>query len=414
MRIFRGKDFWLLMTYPCLSREDINTTIRFSLKESGILDLERDSIILVKPNLNNDIPGILGGTTDLRILHDVLAFLKQRGFKNVIIGDGPNVGVFHLGINVFKRLGLDKLAKLFNYQILDFNYADFEEVNLLGRKMRIAKICLENDFFINLPKIKTHSEALLSISLKNLVGCLVGYDKRKIHLGVLEKRVNFFERLLELNRVIRPNLHIVDGLIIMEGNGPSAGNPKKLGLILAGNNPFVLDVWCSKLIGIDPKHVPYLRLAFEKGMVTKDVFEAKVPRPLINVKTPPTLSRVLANVFLRNFFVFTRFKTDFIFSKHVVSELLCKTKLRQERFSNEELCVKEIIVRKEYCDHCNLCINYCPLMIDIPRLSIVKDCLKCMYCLVVCPRGAIRYVGQLGFLKNYLPLSRYLKQRSEN
>jgi uncharacterized protein (DUF362 family)/ferredoxin len=383
----------------------------FALKESGILNLGRNSRILVKLNLNNDIPGILGGTTDLRVLYAVLSFLKQNGFKNVIIGDGPNVGMLHSGINIFQRLGVDKLSNFFGYQILDFNKTEFEEVNLLGRKVRIARICLHNDFFINLAKIKTHTEALLSICLKNMVGCLVGYDKRKVHLGIFEKNVNFFKRLLELNRIVKPNIHIVDGLIIMEGNGPAAGNPKKLGLILAGNNPFILDTWCSKLIGIDPKCVPYLRLAFEDKMVPEYVFNMNNLNPLIKIRIPQMLPRALANVLLRNAFVFIRLRTDFIFSNHIVSNFLRRIKVKQEYFSNEELSIKQIIVKKEKCNYCNICVEACPLNFDIPNLSIIEDCLKCMYCLISCPQGAISYVGQLGFLKNYLSYSRYLNDK---
>jgi uncharacterized protein (DUF362 family)/ferredoxin len=409
MEIFRKEDFWLLKSYPCLSRENISATISFALKESGILSLGRNSRILVKPNLNNDIPGILGGTTDLRVLYEVLAFLRQNGFKNVVIGDGPNVGVFHSGINVFQRLGVDKLSDFFGYQILDFNKAEFEEVNLLGRKAKIAKICLHNDFFINLAKIKTHSEALLSICLKNMVGCLVGYDKRKIHLDIFERSVNFFKRLLELNRIVKPNLHIVDGLIIMEGNGPAAGNPKKLGLILAGNNPFIVDTWCSKLIGIDPNCVPYLRLAFETKLVPEYVFKMYDLRPLLKVRTPQLLSHALGNVLLRNAFVFMRFNTDFIFSSKVVSDFLRKMKIRQEYFSNEKLSIKQIIVKKEKCNHCNLCVESCPLNINIPKLSSIDNCLRCMYCLLICPEQAIDYEGNLGFLYNYLPRAKYLR-----
>jgi uncharacterized protein (DUF362 family)/ferredoxin len=379
------------------------------MRKSNVLSLDRDSIIFVKPNLNNDIPGILGGTTDLRIIYSVLSFLKENRFTNVIVGDGPNVAMFHSKINVFDRLGVTKIANFFGYSTLDLNYADYKEIDLLGRKARVARICLDNDFFINLPKIKTHTEALLSICLKNMVGCLVGYDKRKIHLGIFERNVKFFRRLLELNKVLKPNLHIVDGLIIMEGNGPAAGNPKRLGLILAGDNPFILDTWCSKLIGIDPKYVPYLRLSFEAKMVPEYVFKTHDSRPLVKVRAPQMLSRALGNILLRNAFVFMRFNTDFIFSSKAVSDFLRKIKIRQEYFSNEELSIKQIIMKKEKCNHCNLCVESCPLNIDIPKLSSIDNCLKCMYCLLICPEQAIDYEGNLGFLYNYLPRAKYLR-----
>jgi len=403
MEYFKGKSFWLIKSFPCNSRYDIRRTVFNILKRSNVVNQDKDSMILVKPNLNNDIPGILGGTTDLRILFDVLFFLKQNGFKNVIIGDGPNVGMFHSKIDVFCRLGITKIADNFGYEILDFNNADYKEINLLGRRIRVARICLESDFFINLPKIKTHTEALLSICLKNMIGCLVGYDKRKIHLNFFDSRIDFFNRIIELNKILMPDLHIVDGLVIMEGDGPSAGTPRRLGLILGGNNPFVLDSVCSKLIGINPLDVPYLRLAFEKNLIPKDSFKMLFTlKPLINIRVPRIMSRILANVFLRNFFIRLRYKMDFIFSNKVIDYLLVKTKIRQEQFSKKELVVKRIFLKEQNCNNCRLCINSCPLNIDIPNLVFVEDCLKCMYCFISCPHNAISYDGQLGFLENYL------------
>jgi len=104
--------------------------------------------------------------------------------------------------------------------------------------VQVASIVADADFLINMPKLKTHVETGMSVCLKNLMGACVGIaNKRKMH-GSLAKNI------IRLNEVVKPDLHIIDGLIAMEGNGPSRGRPVNYGKVIVGTNPFQLDYVC--------------------------------------------------------------------------------------------------------------------------------------------------------------------------
>ena len=172
----------------------------------------RKSEILLKPNLNSNMNALTGNTTDLRVLAGVLEFLKYKGYRNVVIGEGTNSGYYRNNISVISRLKVDELAKHYGIEVIDLNYSepvyiDFEK----GVKAGVAKECFEADFIINMPKLKTHFEAGISACLKNLMGCLVGQEnKKKTHQSLAAN-------ILNINKIIKPHLHIVDAVISMEG-----------------------------------------------------------------------------------------------------------------------------------------------------------------------------------------------------
>ena len=142
---------------------------------SGIFPRSKRSKVLLKPNLNANMNALSGNTTDLRLIAAVVEALKERGYQNITIGEGTNSGYYRNNISVISRLKVDELAKYYGVKVVDLNYSepayiDFEK----GIKVGVAKECLEADFFINMPKLKTHFVVGMSVCLKNLMGCLVG------------------------------------------------------------------------------------------------------------------------------------------------------------------------------------------------------------------------------------------------
>ena len=76
--------------------------------------------------------------------------------------------------------------------------------------------------------------------------------------------------LIDLNEHFRPRLYLVDAVVAMEGNGPTAGTPRPFGALLAGTNPHRIDLLCASLIGLKPENVPTLRAAAERGLTPLD------------------------------------------------------------------------------------------------------------------------------------------------
>ena len=176
----------------------------------------KDANILLKPNLNANMNALTGNTTDLRILSSLIQFLKSEGYRNILIGEGTNSGYYRNKIGVIARLKVDQLAKYYGVRVKDLNYAEPYEIDFdKDVKASVARECVEADLFINLPKLKTHFEVGMSVCLKNLIGCLVGQENKK------KTHQNLAENILRINQAIKPHLHIVDGLIAMEGLGPT-------------------------------------------------------------------------------------------------------------------------------------------------------------------------------------------------
>jgi len=101
--------------------------------------------ILIKPNLNNDLTALTGNSTDLRVLAALMRALQARGYTDITIADGPNIGVYRKGIDVFGRLGVRALAKHLGVQLVDLNHAPSVEVELVTSSVRVAEICLQAD-----------------------------------------------------------------------------------------------------------------------------------------------------------------------------------------------------------------------------------------------------------------------------
>lgn len=389
----------------------------FLEENSTLLPKSGQARVLLKPNFNSNMNALTGNTTDLRIISCLITLLQARGYKNITIAEGTNSGFYRNKIDVASRLRVTMLATRFGVRFSDLNYCRGSEIRLVNnKKANIAEECLRADLFINLPKLKMHHEVGVSVCLKNMMGCLVGQEnKKKVHHSLARN-------IVCLNSYLKPHLHIVDGLIAMEGNGPSDGLPVKMDTIIAGTDPYLIDMICAELMGMPYSQVTYLRVAEELGLVTenhKDVlrgvelsgFKKELLKP-----RPPLLAQVVCSSHLQKYFQMLRHTPGVyaLCNTKLVGKFFVKVGLRQEHFIEEEMDIKSIICQTDRCrPDCTKCKDYCPLGLDVPVCLTEKDgsaCIKCLYCYMTCPKEAIHLKGALGFLKaqinKYDPLIR--------
>src|SRR3989344_5299875 len=114
--------------------------------ENYKLPKNKNAGIVLKPNCNNDMNSLIGNSTDLRFIISVIKALQKRKYKNITIAEGPNCGIDHMGIDVFKRLRLDKVAEMYGVKLINLNKSEYEIVDLVTGKAKIGKSILENDF----------------------------------------------------------------------------------------------------------------------------------------------------------------------------------------------------------------------------------------------------------------------------
>ena len=180
---------------------------------------QKNERILIKPNFGCHKNTLTGATTDLRMLVALIQKLQNQGYSNIIVGDGGMAG--YLKVDILDYLGVPALCKKYGVPVIDLNKDEAVSTKLLsGSCVRISKTALESQV-IDFAKLKTHVLATVTLGIKNLLGCVVGSDKRQIHLHGLH------ENLANLPSIIKPHLTIIEGLVGMEGRGPVGGKPKK-------------------------------------------------------------------------------------------------------------------------------------------------------------------------------------------
>ncbi|MFC1815565.1 DUF362 domain-containing protein [Thermodesulfobacteriota bacterium] len=233
-------------------------TIRNALELcDGFKELKVNDKVLIKPNIvmasgRKKIP-LFGVVTTTRVIEDIIILLHEYGCNDITIGEGsPFHKELELStINGFKRTGLARVAEKYGVKLVDFNKSEFRSVDLGPTKVKLARESLENDFLINVPVLKTHVQTTVSLSLKNLKGCLKQSSKMKFHKTGLD------EMIARLNTVLKPKLSVIDGIYSLERGPTTSGRAYRTNLIIASRDAFSGDIVGAVCLGVDPLTVEY-------------------------------------------------------------------------------------------------------------------------------------------------------------
>jgi len=240
---------------------------------NGFEKLTKNDKILIKPNncFRHRTTPPYGMVTTSQIVDGIVQLLLEHGCKDISIGEGAIIGIFDELEPYTKRgftgSGIDKVAQKYGVKTIDFNQGPFQELNLGGIKVHVAKTALETDFLINVPVLKTHFQTKVSLGFKNLKGSLSQASKKRFHIS---KRI---EKLIcLLNEAVKSDLVIIDGIYMLE-KGPEtlAGIAHRKDLIIASTDIFECDVVGSTILGIDPVQVDYLREFAERNNRSFDI-----------------------------------------------------------------------------------------------------------------------------------------------
>ena len=205
-----------------------------------------------------------------------------------IIGDGS--GIVRPGSTTtsqaFKVSGIEDVASGYGAELINFETSGYVEVDVPGARqfsrLHISKAVLEADVIISLPKLKTHELTLYTGAVKNFFGTVPQKNRKQAHF--LEDRDRFGEAVVDIYSVVKPQLAVMDGVVGMEGNGPSNGTPVFAGVIMASYDCVALDIVASELIGIDPLKVPTNKAALSRGFGTEHPEIVGVPLEEVKVR----------------------------------------------------------------------------------------------------------------------------------
>ena len=320
--------------------------------------------VLLKPNMLYAKAPECAVTTHPEVLRAAIELVRDAG-GIPLVGDSPGFGDFR---KVAEKSGLLRVAEETGAELVEF--AEAVEVTSEGmfKRFELARPYLEADRVINLPKLKTHEMMTMTCAVKNLFGAVVGHAKAAWHLKAGADKELFARMLLEIYLIRKPDLTIVDAVTAMEGNGPGSGDPREVGLLLAGVNPVAVDVIAAEIAGIPKKLLFVERTALKLGIAGADrVALHTVGIPLAEARVAPFRLPPLSDVqwglpsFLKN---------------------------RLRHYLTTRPCVVP-----EQCELCGVCVNACP-----PRAIEIKDgklsfdyhrCIRCFCCRELCPHGAL-------------------------
>jgi uncharacterized protein (DUF362 family)/Pyruvate/2-oxoacid:ferredoxin oxidoreductase delta subunit len=321
--------------------------------------------VLLKPNMLGAYKPSRHVTTNPQFVMACAMIFKEAG-AIVSVGDSPN-GVF-APKDAWALAGFDDVCKRLGIAAASFEGAGSRNIGGIW----ISNAALDADIVVNLPKFKTHGLTVLTVAVKNMFGCVPGMMKSKYHRENPDRK-DFAELIVRACEAVKPGLNIVDGIVAMDGNGPSAGGFKELGIIAAGMDPYRIDAACSKLVGLDPFEVDTMDAAARLGVINKDLDFEVVGDDIVEIRDFELPS------------TYTKRRRDWAISRFVLKRIWNNVSSKPK--INVDVCVK-----------CHLCVKACPVgAIDaespgtIPKIDY-KKCIECLCCHEVCPHRAIDIV----------------------
>ncbi len=325
--------------------------------------------VLLKVNLIGPLPPESAAVTHVEFIRAVIRLLRPLGC-GIWVGDssGGAIGGKAQTGRSFTVSGIAKMAEEEGAVAKNFDREGVAEVKTAdGSPMYLAKPVFDADLIINLPKLKTHVAALYTGAVKNLYGCIPGLQKAHYHKQAQSGR-EFGEVLCEVNRHIRPGLVILDGVVAMDGQGPTAGHPYAAGKILMGTDPLALDTVAARMIGKDIRELAAYAASVREPLGESDLSRIEVCG---DYNAPPKLPG----------FRLPRVMNAETRAGGVLGRLIDLMRTRPE-------------VDPQLCRRCNVCVESCPtLAIDKSTKRINYDaCIACMCCHEMCTYHAVKLV----------------------
>lgn len=244
------------------------------------LSPSKNKRVLLKPNIGRNVKSQTGITTHPQVVAAAIDAFKDAGAE-VAVGESPITGVTMS--EAFETSEIKSVVEKRNCPLLDMDKRNFVGVDIPdGIAIKSLKLCpevTEYDIIVSIPVMKTHMHTGVTISVKNMKGCL--WRRSKVDLHMLGQLPDYKEKPLDIAiadmaSVLLPHLSIIDGTIAMEGLGPSAGNPKELDVVLAGLDAFAADSIACELMGISASDIPHLRIGSDRGYGVIDLDKIEV------------------------------------------------------------------------------------------------------------------------------------------
>jgi uncharacterized protein (DUF362 family) len=264
-RYFRKKEprtETFIAAVPNYGADIIQYIIR-GFQELGITSAEIDGKrVLLKPNLVEPLSGLSHINTHPLFIRAAVESFLHLGARKVIVAEGA--GHLRDTLLVLEESGLAEVLYQDRIPFNDLNTGPVVNVKNSGRISKLSELILprevlQADLIVSLAKMKTHHWAGVTLSMKNMFGIMpgivYGWPKNVLHWAGIH------ESIFDINATVKPHFAIVDGIVGMQGDGPIMGTPIQSNVLVMGRNLPAVDATCTRIMGIDPYKIPYLKLA---------------------------------------------------------------------------------------------------------------------------------------------------------
>lgn len=353
--------------------EDIVYKINTGIEKLGGWEkfVKTGDTVLLKANLIGPKSSDSAAVTHSEFIRSLTKILVNRGCT-VWIGDSSGGAIAGITPTAqsFKVSGYEKVANEEGAIIKNFDKEGVFEIEPKGKfkdKMYLAKPLIDVDVVINVPKLKTHSSTIYTGAIKNVFGCIPGLRKAMYH-KIAPDKVDFGEILTDIHEGAKFHLHIMDGIVSMEGDGPTAGYPYNANKILISTDPLALDTVAIKMLGMDIEEIDILTAARERNLGEWNLDKIVIDGDY-NSKSIPVF---------KDYKLPKRYKSTKKLNSKAIIKVVDFFKTRP-------------IINMKNCKDCNICVESCPIkVIDIKTKKIdYNQCIECMCCHELCIYKAV-------------------------
>ena len=348
----------------------------------------KDEKVLLKLNLVRSAPPERAVTTHPAVAAATAELLREVGYSHVSAGDSCGFGS---SVKCMQSVGMAAELQAAGAKLAEFKDAvkvDFPE-GVHAKSFMIASDILDADAVISVCKMKTHALEHITGAVKNQYGCVQGVNKAKGHT-VYPSAESFGRMLIDLNRFVNPRLFIMDGIVAMEGNGPTSGDPVPMNLLMLSTDPVALDTVFAHLVHLDPDIVPTIFYGNQMGLGTSK----KEDISLILFEDAAQEAREIS--FQEAYECFGNPDFNVVRKRQKAKGLMGAVDIFQ-------VFRKRPYIVEDRCKKCGICVESCPVEGKALRFSKGRDhvpvyhykkCIRCFCCQEMCPHKAISVKGR--------------------